>query len=338
MMECNYIEAGKTRGGRTLYYCTTHSYYTTDPTKPCPGYWIDKYSRHLPETTIDIADYPGGIGVWGSLPPIIDTTKGSPLVLGVHLHARKVPDGPKQIDATYRKVTLLYEGRKLIDIDADTAVNYTLSTVAGFTPRLITCNHCGALHTDKGALAVIPHKVHLCHSCKRKFRKKERAIGNRLAVLRRLVPQYYRNRRRVVPNRSIEIDMSREMRIWASNPAILWTAPRPEEEGIHIHLYEKGKKVIDETYGRVIINGREIDPESTRILMAQKTYSLLVENILDKIQTITCPRCGKSVLYKMEKAFTPTRKIICPNCGHIFYVKRAIIPQPLAWLVKESES
>ncbi len=91
MAQCSFVQAGRTRGGRALYYCTAHSYYTTDPAKPCPGSRIDQYSQHLPEITVDIADYPGGIGVWGALPPIIDTTDNPKTTLGVHLQARKTP-------------------------------------------------------------------------------------------------------------------------------------------------------------------------------------------------------------------------------------------------------
>lgn len=220
-----------------------------------------------------------------------------------------------------------------MEIDADTAVNYTLSTVAGYTPRLVTCNHCGAPHTDKGALAVVPHKVHICHTCKRKFRKRERAIGNKLALLEHKLPQYYRNRRRTVPTRKIRLDPeAQELRIWAANPAILWTAPRPEEEGIHVHIYRNGEKIVDETFGTVTINGRTVDPEAARILMAQKTYSLLIEDIKPRLQAITCPVCREPVLYAQEKAFKPTKTITCPHCGSTFKTPKAVIPQPLSWL------
>ncbi len=334
-MDCNFVPAGRTRGGRQLFYCEVHGYYTTDPSRPCPGSVIDRYSKGLQEVDVDIVDYPGGIGVWGALPPVVDTTRDASIVFGVHLHARREPGGEKEIDATFRRVRVFYDGRLVADIDADTAVNYTLSVVAGLSPGVVRCSHCGALHTDKGALAVRPHRVHLCHRCKRRFRAEGRGVGSRLALLRELLPRFYEGRRRVVPGRSIEVDLGRdEVRLWAANPAILWTAPRPEEEGVHVHLYRGGVKVVDETFGRVVVNGRVVDPEAARVLMAQRAYSIIVEDVGGRLSGVVCPRCGEPVLYRGELAFRPATRLVCPRCGHSFRVGRAVIPQPLAWLAR----
>ena len=37
--------------------------------------------------------------------------------------------------------------------------------------------------------------------------------------------------------------------MWASTPAVLWTAERPQERGIHVHVYEDGQYVVDDTFG-----------------------------------------------------------------------------------------
>ena len=52
------------------------------------------------------------------------------------------------------------------------------------------------------------------------------------------------------------------IQIWASNPAILWTAPRPEQEGIHVHLFSDrhGPPVVDETFDLVRVDGRPTMP------------------------------------------------------------------------------
>ena len=47
--------------------------------------------------------------------------------------------------------------------------------------------------------------------------------------------------------------------IWASTPAILWTAKRPQELGIHVHVHEEMERVVDETFGKVILNGETLE-------------------------------------------------------------------------------
>lgn len=43
--------------------------------------------------------------------------------------------------------------------------------------------------------------------------------------------------------------------IWASTLPILWTANRPQQKGIHVHVNEGAKRVIDDTFSEVTLNG-----------------------------------------------------------------------------------
>jgi len=48
--------------------------------------------------------------------------------------------------------------------------------------------------------------------------------------------------------------------VWASTPAILWTADRPQERGIHVHVRDpNGKWLVDDTFGVVIHQGMELN-------------------------------------------------------------------------------
>lgn len=48
--------------------------------------------------------------------------------------------------------------------------------------------------------------------------------------------------------------------ICGSNTALLWTSPKTEEYGIHVHAYatDGREPTIDETYDKVIIDGIEL--------------------------------------------------------------------------------
>jgi hypothetical protein len=47
--------------------------------------------------------------------------------------------------------------------------------------------------------------------------------------------------------------------IWASTPAIVWTAARPQEFGIHVHAFRDSERIIDDTFGEVMLNGERLD-------------------------------------------------------------------------------
>jgi urease beta subunit len=59
--------------------------------------------------------------------------------------------------------------------------------------------------------------------------------------------------------------------VWSSTPAVLWTADRPQELGIHVHIYEKGRRLVDDTFGRVIYQGQELDRKILWQEMAKNT-------------------------------------------------------------------
>jgi hypothetical protein len=46
---------------------------------------------------------------------------------------------------------------------------------------------------------------------------------------------------------------------WASTPAVLWTANRPQERGIHVHVYKDGNYLVDDTFGDVTYKGQRLE-------------------------------------------------------------------------------
>ena len=59
--------------------------------------------------------------------------------------------------------------------------------------------------------------------------------------------------------------------VWASTPAVLWTAARPQERGIHVHVYKDGKYLIDDTFGTVIYKGQELQRSDLLKTMVDNT-------------------------------------------------------------------
>ncbi|MBS0641762.1 MAG: hypothetical protein JSS43_18010 [Proteobacteria bacterium] len=285
---------------------------------------------------LDSAEYAGGVAVWAALKPIFDTTDRAS-ESGIHVHARHAVDMGKQIDGTYPAVVVhcggdLFGKRPLL-VTRQAAVSYYFSRFMDRQVKHLTCTHCAAVHLDAGRFAIHPHRKHLCQACGRLFHDQERAVSNPVAFIREALGDLDSGRQPVRASQSLDIrqaDYPGGIQIWASNPAILWTAPRPEEEGIHVHLYgdRQGPPVIDETFDRVRIDGVPLDNGMVRYLMAQQA----LPELYGKIEGLTCPHCDDAHFDQGETAFEPHGEHTCEQCGGAFRApgrRRLLVSNPL---------
>ena len=274
---CEIVSVGRRRDGGNRYWCVRHR---ADATA--------KYGRRAPvcrgadtptiserETLdLDLGRYSGGVALWGAVPPVYDTTV-EPLDRGIHVHARETLGSRKVFDATFRAVrvfadALPSDGTLVTELDA---IYYMVSSVFGYAPKRIECNHCGFSHLDRDWFSVHPHERHLCAGCGRYFRDHERGIGNPTAGLRDALGIAERTPKPA--GREIDIrqsDYPGGIQIWGSNPAFLWTSELREEEGIHLHAFANAgdeNPVVDETFSRVGVDGLCLDPLMVRVSMAQ---------------------------------------------------------------------
>ena len=331
--KCQIVAVGKRRDGGTRYWCLSHH---ADATA--------KYGRRASEcrcahivppapseiVTIDTQYYPGGIALWGAVPPIYDTTN-MPMERGIHVHARTVAAGDKVVDKTFRRVNVVHEGNAY-PIDELDAIYFMVSSVFGYSVKAICCDKCGTLHLDKDWFSVHPHKVHLCAGCGKKFRDSEVGIGNPVGLVRDetgFTPPIYKP-----ADREIEIsqkDYLGGIQIWASNPAILWSSTNTPESGIHVHAFRSisgSEPEKDDTYSRVVIDGYELNEDHVRLYMAQSA----LPHILGRVLSFDC-ECGTQAFSTGEAAFTPVAGHQCHSCGKKIRPKsryRKVIANPIA--------
>ena len=64
-----------------------------------------------------------------------------------------------------------------------------------------------------------------------------------------------------IPNKSTPRKSSEHrLMCWPSTPALFWSRDAPEIWGIHLHGFDaEGKRVIDDTYGSVYVDGKKLD-------------------------------------------------------------------------------
>lgn len=315
---CEIVSVGKRRDGGTRYWCLAHKADATakygKPAKECRAAHLPSI---LPQDVFELAqaNYSGGVALWGAVPPVYDTTRLT-LDFGVHVHARAKKNGNKVIDRTHRAVRLVGsrtppEGLLISEIDA---VYYMVSSVFGFETCDVRCTYCEYPHLDKDWFSIHPHRRHLCAGCGKNFRDSRVGIGNPVREVQQILGLIPRKPTKSKKKLSLrQRDYAGGIQVWGSNPAIIWSSDKPEEEGIHIHAYEyEGQSdCLDDTYSSVEIDGVTLDPLMVRTLMAQNS----LPHLKGRIVPLSCEDCGAPEFDQGERAFTPVVGRPCSKCG-----------------------
>jgi hypothetical protein len=181
--DCQLVAVGKRRDGGTRYWCLRHKADATAkygrPADSCRASRIPPL-RSQDVLELDLDRYQGGIALWGAVPPVYDTTT-LPIDRGIHVHARRVTGGAKEIDRTFRAVRILAgrlpkEGISISELDA---IYYMVTSIFGYGMKHIRCSHCSHAHLDRDWFSVHPHRRHLCAGCGRHFRDSETSKHHR---------------------------------------------------------------------------------------------------------------------------------------------------------------
>lgn len=279
---------------------------------------------------IDLNDYPGGVGIWGALEAVYDT-KREIHEKGVHVHLRRNEDEEKEVDKTFKEIYIrlpinnLHNSDEWIKLDDEVACAYTASIIFERNIKVIECSHCKRQHIDSDWFAVHYHKKHFCTYCGRDFFDKEHGISNPVAHIQQVFREQLKDRKIETVNRRLVInqaDFPGGIQIWASNPAIIWTAQRAEEAGMHVHLFKEkngppfsGDSLNgDDTYGYVEIDGIVLDDLMIRYYMVQKSFSYLDRLIV----SLRCPNCWNYHFDKGDNAINPHKTHECEHCKHTF--------------------
>ncbi len=340
-MKCKIVYVGKTRNGKPKFWCTEHHAPVLQE-----GEVTDSVCRFIKVVgnqnhestlfTIDPQDYPGGIALWGAIPAVYDTTE-FPLDFGIHVHARKEVGGKKVYDKTFARVAV-NSPKGTVEFDSIAAVSYVFANIFNLPLDYVECNKCGFAHLDKDWFSVNAHKKHLCAGCGHEFYDTKSSVGNPIIKAKKIFGDDEVHRQVISPNRTLEIeqrDFPYGISIWGSNTAMLWTSPKTEEYGIHVHAYaiDSREPTIDETYDKVIIDGIELPVEQVRLYMVQQSLPFLEK----RIEALRCPFCQEMLFETGEDGCRPQTKHICRNCNEVIHSRRRVVSNPLEETLKQLE-
>lgn len=287
-LPCDFVTAGKFRHGAPRWWCRTHQTHwgTKADEEAYARFGEMRCGNHAqklnyvvgpPVVNLDDAEE---VGIWCSMPAAISSYEIKPRPPKIHVHVRPKADGPKSIDRDFEAVSLRYaNGDGLFGADDITRVNITPPAAYEFVTALehgvkmdcVNCSHCGYPHLDLGEFARRPHRKHFCANCGRDSTWSKVEIIS--TPLQPMHDRFAKTLKYVTPDRHLDLDQHSDVQytIWASTPAVVWTAARPQELGIHVHAHRGGKRVIDETFGEVILDGKNLDRKELVELMISRT-------------------------------------------------------------------
>lgn len=288
ILPCHIVPCGKFRNGADRWYCKTHQIHwgVKADIAAVPASGEVTCSNHLMAMSyvvdplvVDFNDFEE-IGVWCSLPPAESSQIIQSRAPKIHVHKRFSGAEKKNLDRDFDAIVCSYNQNlglfasgeiTQIQITPPAAFEFVKSIEEGRLMSCVSCKKCGYPHLDLGSFASTPHAKHFCGNCGNDSIWSEGKIVS--TPLKPLHDQFNNSNVYIVPQRDLNLDnyAGLEFEIWSSTPAVLWTADRPQEKGIHVHVYEDGRRIVDDTYGRVSRNGKELDRRELWQKMAANT-------------------------------------------------------------------
>lgn len=288
VLPCQIIPAGKFRNGASRWYCKTHQIHwgikadyaaaSESGEVNCSNH-LTKMSYVINPLEIEFKDFEE-IGIWCSLPPGLSSEAIGQRAPKIHVHKRFSGREKKVLDrdfdaivCSYNQDLGLFENPEItkIQVTPPAAFEFVRSLEVGREMSCVTCKKCGYPHLDLGDFAINTHTKHFCGNCGNDSIWSSKPIVS--TPLKPLHDQFSNSNTYIVPDRLLNLDEYHGYRfeLWASTPAVLWTANRPQEKGIHVHVYENGHRLEDNTFGTVIFQGRELDRGEVWVNMVHNT-------------------------------------------------------------------
>lgn len=289
LLACDFVDAGKFRNGADRWWCRTHQkHWGTKAdiaaarragSAICSNH--DQPMNYVINPEHMKLDAHVEVGLWCSLPPALTSTgviaKRPPKI---HLHVREMVDGDKTVDRDFNALSIHYNQAldlfgsaeiTKVNLTPPAALEFMLAIEHGRELDCINCSHCGYPHLDLGEFGLIPHRKHFCGNCGRDSTWSRTPIIS--TPLKPLHDQFSAAAHYVVPDRTLDLDQYHDCNfaVWASTPAILWTADRPQEKGIHVHVSKEGEMLFDDTFGQVMYQGQPLDRTALLQAMVDRT-------------------------------------------------------------------
>lgn len=288
LLPCDFVYAGKYRHGADRWWCRTHQNHwgtKTDLARlqstnsmQCANH-AQLMNYEVEPYTVKLDDH-AEVGIWCSMPAALSTSEIKSRPPKIHVHVRDTPEGKKRIDKDFATISAAFLTRQSlfsdgeierVDITPPAAFDFVCALEAHQEMGYIECNHCLHPHLDIGDFGKTPHRKHFCANCGRDSTwSKGPIISTPLHILHDRTTTSHTSS---LADRRLNLDdfKGHSYHVWASTPAIVWTASRPQEYGIHVHVHNGADRVVDDTFGEVVLNGKPLVREELLQMMVDRT-------------------------------------------------------------------
>ena len=291
LLPCDMVNTGqKSRHGADRWWCRTHQTYsgTKADQQSFEKSGLMRCANHaqsmnyvVDPLVVNVNEH-ASIGIWCSLPPALSTQTILPRAPRIHVHVRKEKNGPKIIDRDFAAISLLYN--KSLELFSNDEITRR-ERQRPCCVRFHACLGRGARH-DLHRLWQVrssppgPRRLR-AETASQAFLRELRmdSTWSQGAIvstpLKPLHEQMTKNKQFEWPARTLDLDKYPDCTymIWASTPAVLWTANRRQEKGIHVHVNEGARRIIDDTFSEVLLNGKALDRRALLDAMIAKTLT-----------------------------------------------------------------
>lgn len=287
-LPCDFSDAGKYRHGQPRVWCRTHQTHwgTKADFASREQLGVMRCANHGQRMNYVVSPYCVNVdehkevGIWCSMPAAISTEKIPPRAPKIHVHVREKTDAKKTIDRDFDAISIQYGQSmglfgaadiSLVNITPPAAFDFVCGLELSKDMDCINCSHCGYPHLDLGDFAQTPHRKHFCGNCGRDSTWSKQPIVS--TPLKPLHDSFAKTLKYVTPDRILNLDDYEgcTYTIWASTPAIVWTAEREQEFGIHVHVHDGPGRIVDDTFGEVILNGKSLNRSDLVEKMMRRT-------------------------------------------------------------------
>lgn len=288
ILPCDFAHAGKFRHGAERLWCRTHQTHwgTKADLEALEQHGAMRCANHaqpmnyvVSPLAINVGDH-AEVGIWCSMPAALSTAEIKPRPPKIHVHVRETESDKKTIDRDFSAISTLYTSDlglygnqeiSRVNITPPSAYDFVAALELGKDMDCINCSHCGYPHLDLGDFAATPHRKHFCGNCGRDSTWSKKPIIS--TPLMPLHDKFAKTLRYETPARTLNLDdhAGCSYTVWASTPAIVWTAQRPQEFGIHVHVHDGPHRIVDDTFGEVVLNGRPLQRSELISAMMART-------------------------------------------------------------------
>jgi hypothetical protein len=288
ILPCDFAHAGKFRHGAERLWCRTHQTHwgtkADHESLAATGEMLcanhtQPMNYVVAPPTINIAQHVE-VGIWCSLPAALSTAQIPPRPPKIHVHVREKAGEKKVVDRDFQAISTLYstdlgmfnnQDITRVNITPPAAYDFVFALETGQGLDCINCSTCAYPHLDLGDFARKAHRKHFCGNCGRDSTWSKGPIVS--TPLKPLHDRFAKNLQYETPTRILNLDEYQgcSYAVWASTPAIVWTAARPQEFGIHVHVHDGNTRVIDDTFGEVVLGGKPLERATLIQSMFQRT-------------------------------------------------------------------